>query len=179
MGSTCSHDLYGRNYYQEKTSVRGGSHSAQVLQEDGQREGYQRSVSLPLLSFINSHRTVLRERYLRDDVACGVERCNLCPRTKEELLSSSGDKTHKLYPNGHFILPDTNVFLAQMDLMESNLFTPPIILLQTVIEEVRHRSLPLFNRLKTIIKAEEKRIWVFYNEYRSYVHAFIFLKNLS
>ena len=47
MRSTSSHDLYGRNYYQEKTSVRGGSYSTQVLQEDGQREGYQRSVSLP------------------------------------------------------------------------------------------------------------------------------------
>ncbi len=30
-----------------------------------------------------------------------------------------------------------------MDLMESNLFKVPIILLQTVLEEVRHRSLPL------------------------------------
>jgi exosome complex exonuclease DIS3/RRP44 len=57
----------------------------------------------------------------------------------------------------------------QMDLLESDLFTPPIILLQTVIEEVRHRSLPLYNRLKTLIKVEEKQIWVFYNEYRSYV----------
>ncbi|KAG5653149.1 hypothetical protein H0H81_002060 [Sphagnurus paluster] len=50
---------------------------------------------------------------------------------------------------------------------ESNLFSPPIILLQTVIEEVRHRSLPLYNRLNALIKMDEKRIWVFYNEYRS------------
>lgn len=56
-----------------------------------------------------------------------------------------------------------------MDLMESSLFTPPIILLQTVLEEVRHRSLPLYNRLKTLVKSDENRIWVFYNEYRSYV----------
>jgi exosome complex exonuclease DIS3/RRP44 len=56
-----------------------------------------------------------------------------------------------------------------MDLVESNLFTPPIILLQTVLEEVRHRSLPLYNRLRALIKTEDKRIWVFYNEYRSLV----------
>lgn len=55
----------------------------------------------------------------------------------------------------------------QMDLVESGLFTPPIILLQTVIEEVRHRSLPLYNRLNALIKMDDKRIWVFYNEYRS------------
>lgn len=56
-----------------------------------------------------------------------------------------------------------------MDLMESPSFTPPIILLQTVLEEVRHRSLPLYNRLKALVKADDKKIWVFYNEFRSYV----------
>jgi len=56
-----------------------------------------------------------------------------------------------------------------MDLIESTLFTPPIILLQTVVEEVRHRSLPLYNRLKALSKMEEKKICIFYNEYRSYV----------
>lgn len=54
-----------------------------------------------------------------------------------------------------------------MDLMESSLFTSPIILLQTVLEEVRHRSLPLYNRLKALVKLDEKRTWVFYNEFRS------------
>ncbi|KAL0580474.1 exosome catalytic subunit dis3 [Marasmius crinis-equi] len=110
---------------------------------------------------------VLRERYLRDDVGCGIEGCRECPNTTEELLPLNGDQKHQLYPNGHFILPDTNVFLAQMDLIESNMFNPPIILLQTVLEEVRHRSLPLYNRLKALTKADDKRIWVFYNEYRS------------
>lgn len=55
----------------------------------------------------------------------------------------------------------------QMDLIESPLFTPPIILLQTVLEEVRHRSLPLHNRLKALVKSEDKRMFVFYNEFRS------------
>jgi len=54
-----------------------------------------------------------------------------------------------------------------MDLMESNYFTTPIILLQTVLEEVRHRSLPLFNRLKALMKSEDNRTWMFYNEFRS------------
>ncbi|KAF9043793.1 RNB-domain-containing protein [Hymenopellis radicata] len=86
---------------------------------------------------------VLRERYLRDDVGCGVEDCREC------------DSEHTL------------PLETRMDLVESELFTPPMILLQTVIEEVRHRSLPLYNRLKALIKADKKRIWVFYNEYRS------------
>lgn len=59
--------------------------------------------------------------------------------------------------------------LAQMDLMESTLFRPPVIILQTVMEEVRHRSLPLYNRLKALLKMDDKQTWVFYNEFRSYV----------
>ncbi|ETW85530.1 putative exoribonuclease [Heterobasidion irregulare TC 32-1] len=110
---------------------------------------------------------VIRERYLRDDVSCGIEGCRECSTSADTALPVNGTLDHKLFPNGHFILPDTNVFLAQMDLMESSLFTSPIILLQTVLEEVRHRSLPLYNRLKALVKLDEKRTWVFYNEFRS------------
>ncbi|KAI1791379.1 RNB-domain-containing protein [Ganoderma leucocontextum] len=109
---------------------------------------------------------VLRERYLRDDVACGIHSCSLCA-TQDAVLPSSGSLDHPSFPTGHFVLPDTNIFLSQMDLMESSKFSPPMILLQTVMEEVRHRSLPLYNRLKALVKADDKNIWVFYNEYRS------------
>jgi exosome complex exonuclease DIS3/RRP44 len=54
-----------------------------------------------------------------------------------------------------------------MDLVESDLFTAPLIILQTVFEEVRHRSLPLYNRLKALTKIEGKRVCVFYNEFRT------------
>ncbi|EIM90480.1 RNB-domain-containing protein [Stereum hirsutum FP-91666 SS1] len=110
---------------------------------------------------------VIRERYLRDDVVCGIQGCRECSNPEEGSIPRNGATDHKQFPNGHFILPDTNVFLAQMDLMESTLFTSPIILLQTVLEEVRHRSLPLYNRLKALTKMDEKRTWVFYNEFRS------------
>lgn len=51
-----------------------------------------------------------------------------------------------------------------MDLLEHAAFGPDIIVLQTVLEEVRHRSLPLYNRLRALIAEEERRIWLFYNE---------------
>ncbi|TFY83451.1 hypothetical protein EWM64_g562 [Hericium alpestre] len=110
---------------------------------------------------------VIRERYLRDDVVCGIEGCRECAVPSGPALPMAGALDHKLFPNGHFVLPDTNVFLAQMDLMESPLFKSPIILLQTVLEEVRHRSLPLYNRLRALVKGDDKRTWVFYNEFRS------------
>ncbi|KAG8212995.1 hypothetical protein J3R82DRAFT_11381 [Butyriboletus roseoflavus] len=110
---------------------------------------------------------VLRERYLRDDIYCGIIACRICVGAVNPVLPAAGDVTHKQFTTGHYVLPDTNIFLSQMDLMESPSFTPPIILLQTVLEEVRHRSLPLYNRLKALVKADEKKIWVFYNEFRS------------
>ncbi|KAJ6519275.1 hypothetical protein C8R45DRAFT_16821, partial [Mycena sanguinolenta] len=110
---------------------------------------------------------VLRERYLRDDIGCGIQNCSACENPPTDSLPFSGDAHHKSFPEGHFVLPDTNVFLSQMDLMESALFKPPIILLQTVMEEVRHRSIPLYNRLKALVRMDDKRVWVFYNEYRS------------
>ncbi|KAI0318354.1 RNB-domain-containing protein [Amylostereum chailletii] len=109
---------------------------------------------------------VIRERYLRDDVGCGISSCRECKPSHDTSLPENGALLHKLFPDGHFILPDTNVFLAQMDLMESPHFTTPIILLQTVLEEVRHRSLPLYNRLNALVRMEEKKTWVFYNEFR-------------
>ncbi|KAI0791122.1 RNB-domain-containing protein [Abortiporus biennis] len=108
---------------------------------------------------------VLRERYLRNDVGCGIQGCNICSSgSQSPPLPSKGGLDHASFPNGHFVVPDTNVFLSQMDLIESPAFNPPIILLQTVLEEVRHRSFPLYKRLGALVKADDKRIWVFYNE---------------
>ncbi|THH07194.1 hypothetical protein EW145_g3547 [Phellinidium pouzarii] len=123
---------------------------------------------------------LLRERYLRDDVPCGIDGCSACilpiPSSSASAtvpipLHDSSTHAHAHYPQGHILLPDTNVFLHQMDLLESPLFTPPILLLQTVLEEVRHRSLPLYSRLLALVKSgsedDEKRVWVFYNEFRT------------
>jgi exosome complex exonuclease DIS3/RRP44 len=54
-----------------------------------------------------------------------------------------------------------------MDLLEAAAFAPPLILLQTVAEEVRHRSLPLHNRLRALAGADDRRVWSFYNEFRA------------
>jgi len=63
---------------------------------------------------------VLRERYLRDDIACGI--IGLCD-SPNPTLPARGDLSHVNFPNGHFLLPDTNVFLHQVcPLNARNLF---------------------------------------------------------
>ena len=57
-----------------------------------------------------------------------------------------------------------------MDLFElSNAFYD-VIVLQTVLEELKNRSLPLYNRLMALTRSEEKRFYVFFNEFRLETH---------
>ena len=72
----------------------------------------------------------------------------------------------KDYPNGHYLMPDTNALLHAMDLFEQTSAFYDVIILQTVLEELRNRSLPLYNRLIGLTKSEDKRFYVFFNEFR-------------
>jgi exosome complex exonuclease DIS3/RRP44 len=63
-------------------------------------------------------------------------------------------------------MPDTNALLSAMDLFEQSTAFYDVIVLQTVLEELRNRSLPLYNRLISLTKSEEKRFYVFFNEFR-------------
>lgn len=72
----------------------------------------------------------------------------------------------KAYPKGHYLVPDTNAFLTAMDLFEQSSAFYDVIVLQVVLEELRGRSLPLYNRLIGLTKSDEKRFYVFFNEFR-------------
>ncbi|GAA5821795.1 hypothetical protein JCM11251_001028 [Rhodosporidiobolus azoricus] len=71
-----------------------------------------------------------------------------------------------------WILPDTNAILHQFDLLSSPAFPAPLLVAQTVLDEVRHRSLPLYNKLRTLVDDEFtvegmgkiKRGWTVWNE---------------
>jgi len=70
---------------------------------------------------------------------------------------------------------DTNVVLRQVDLLEAFTFGTDLIVPQTVLDEVRHRSLPIFNRLKSLINETDPtgkfiRGWIFWNETRLDTH---------
>lgn len=72
----------------------------------------------------------------------------------------------RAFPSGHYLVPDTNVLLYGMDLFEEETCFYDVIILQTVLEELKNRSLPLYNRLVGIIKSAYKRFYVFSNEFR-------------
>lgn len=57
-----------------------------------------------------------------------------------------------------------------MDLFEVETAFHDVIVLQTVLEEVKNRSLPLYHRLIALTKHENKRFYVFFNEFRQETH---------
>lgn len=85
------------------------------------------------------------------------------------VLSEAPAGTTK-FPNGHYLIPDTNVLLNGMDVFEQTSAFYDVIVLQTVLEELRNRSLPLYNRLVALTRSEDKHFYIFFNEFRLETH---------
>ncbi|KAF9400655.1 exosome catalytic subunit dis3, partial [Podila epigama] len=105
---------------------------------------------------------VVKEHYLRDDIWCSAEACKTCEHTTTVLESIPS--INKLFPSPHYIIPDTNIFMNQIDVMEKPQITN-VIVLQTVLEEVKHLSLPIHKRVRDMIANKEKHFYVFSNEH--------------
>ncbi|XP_077153363.1 exosome complex exonuclease RRP44 [Ranitomeya variabilis] len=106
---------------------------------------------------------VVREHYLRDDITCGCHGCDECQQESpvlqmEPVLQSS------LCESPHYILPDTNVLLHQVDILEDPVIQN-VILLQTVLQEVRSRSAPVYKRIRDMTNNPEKYFYTFTNEH--------------
>ncbi|KAJ3036866.1 exosome catalytic subunit dis3 [Rhizophlyctis rosea] len=106
---------------------------------------------------------VVKEHYLRDDIYCGVSGCPRCNQSNT-IGNRTPPRTTKLVPVPHFIVPDTNVLYHQIDVIEHAAFVN-VIVLQTVLEELRHRSTPVYNRVRALISEPSRSFHVFSNEH--------------
>lgn len=73
------------------------------------------------------------------------------PVTREHYLRPATDFPPVPDHVPTYVCLDTNVVLHQIDLLQSPHFPLPLLVPQTVLDEVRHRSLPLYNKLKALI----------------------------
>ena len=98
---------------------------------------------------------IVREHYLRDDIDNGLngEKLDQHPSLHNDLIAKE-----------HYLIPDTNVLLQQMDVFEHSCIQN-VIVLQTVLREIRHRSSPVYRRLNEIISNPDKNFFVFTNEH--------------
>jgi exosome complex exonuclease DIS3/RRP44 len=121
---------------------------------------------------------IVRELYLRQDIPCSSHLCRACldiaptdyTKKAAPFVLSATPAGSKNFPNGQYLVPDTNAFLTGMDLFEVETAFHDVIVLQTVLEEVKNRSLPLYHRLVALTKNEGKRFYVFFNEFRQETH---------
>ena len=121
---------------------------------------------------------IVREHYLRDDIVCGSNICQDCPEpmlTDENAppkFSTLSESPRQTFPNPvpgrHYLVLDTNIILNQIDVLEASVKEGGfcnVIILQTVLEEVRHRSSPIYKRLKDVISDQNRHFYVFINEH--------------
>jgi len=75
---------------------------------------------------------------------------------------------------GCCIVIDTNVALHQMDFLDvaaTDGVLRNMIVLQTVLEEVKHRNLSVYKRLKTMVQTGGRNVFVFANEHHADTHS--------
>lgn len=60
---------------------------------------------------------VVKEHYLRDDIWCSIDSCKACGHT--ETVLSASPSTNKLFPLSHYIIPDTNIFMNQVSILNT------------------------------------------------------------
>jgi exosome complex exonuclease DIS3/RRP44 len=133
------------------------------LENDNRRYSTQQ-VDLEMLSqksFIKKTKRgnvikVVKEHYLRDDIYCGLGFCNSCPLHPSNLSNESKQ----------IFIPDTNILYHQVDIFEHQaLKQSDFVILQTTLDELRHKSFAVYNRIRAVISDSASRCYVFCNEH--------------
>ena len=131
-------------------------------------------------------RHVVQERYVRDDLHCGIITCTTCdphskpahdcphldiarPSLPPSNLSSAVSAAAAPYPLSTLFVLDTNVLLHQMDVLCSKhgLFEQlNLVLLRTVDNEVASNSRPIHDRVRSLLTSHP-HCYTFENEHHS------------
>lgn len=96
---------------------------------------------------------------------CGSTACNVCPHKDNEfVLEANPESICALFDYNHYLILDTNVVLHQIDVLEDDALKN-VIILQTVLEEVKHQNTATFQRLLEVIGNKKRKFYSFVNEH--------------
>lgn len=90
-------------------------------------------------------------------MSCNSDVCDSCDTESGEKITLSSDPY-----NHQYLIPDAEVLLNQQDLLQQEI--PPlcdVIILQSVLAEVRKRSVAVFNQVGALLRNSSKR-WTFF-----------------
>ncbi|KAJ3125164.1 exosome catalytic subunit dis3 [Nowakowskiella sp. JEL0407] len=124
-------------------------------------------------------RKIVKEHYLREDILCGFANCPVhvpssdpsdwsrppIPPSFLNPFLSPKKSTLPIAPN-HYLVPDTNTLLSHLDLFVHVDSIQNVILLSTVLEELRHLNFSSFQRVREVVAERPEKSWfVFCNEF--------------
>ncbi|VDM72222.1 unnamed protein product, partial [Strongylus vulgaris] len=106
------------------------------------------------------------ERYLREDLSCGLHSCETCASLGlNNLGRNTNEGKNTVVFGNHAIIVDAEVCLRFMDVFDSNLFTN-IIITQNVWEYVKQKSITTYKKLnKFVYEDKDPRFAVFMSEF--------------
>lgn len=118
----------------------------------------------------------VNEVYLRGDIHCGLIGCAECSKENIELVATNERPLDPAPRKGvnsrfdlyHYIVPDSSAILNQLDVLEDTNFGENIIILQSVMDEVRRRNLQIYLRLKQLISS--RNCYVFTNVFNKHTY---------
>ncbi|XP_034662010.1 LOW QUALITY PROTEIN: exosome complex exonuclease RRP44 [Drosophila subobscura] len=113
---------------------------------------------------------IVREHYLRDDIGCGSDLCKYCFQNEVYQLTSKHEIASSLFKFPHYLVLDTNVVLDQIDVLEEDVLHN-VIVLTTVLNEVKHKSSSIYKRFNEIIHDRTRNFYVFVNEHHKDTYA--------
>lgn len=82
----------------------------------------------------------------------------------DKILPANPVSLNPNYPFEHYLVLDTNVVLDQIDVFEEDVLCN-IIVLHTVLNEVKHRSSAVYKKLRNIISDQTRNVYTFVNEH--------------
>lgn len=92
-------------------------------------------------------------------------RCLICLQKDSDIvLDRSPDTSSTTHSYPHYLILDTNVILNQIDVLEEDAFSN-VVILYTVLNEVKHRSTSIYKRLLDIIGNPQRKFYIFVNEH--------------
>ncbi|KAK5968788.1 DIS3 exosome endoribonuclease and 3'-5' exoribonuclease [Trichostrongylus colubriformis] len=106
------------------------------------------------------------ERYLRDDLSCGLRSCEPCaPLGNNTLGKKPNNDENALISSNHAVIVDSEVFMRFIDIFDSNLFQN-VIITQNVWEFVKQKSIATYKKLnKFVYEDKDPRFSVFMSEF--------------
>lgn len=95
--------------------------------------------------------------------------CDVCDQQEHNpILAHSLNVNSSLYTFPHYLVLDTNVVLDQIHVLEEDILSN-IIVLYTVLDEVKHKSSSVYVKFKDIIANKSRNVYIFVNEHHRFV----------